>query len=162
MKRILSVFLTAAVILSLCSGCGLMERFAERSAEALTGGLSADTWDSLRKSQRIELYRAGEDSPAATLDTQEELSDFVKALGLDGTTGWTLSSLPGDAEPTWDCVFYEDETVKFGQDASGRKELQLVTLRFYEQPYLTITVASIDLTFEIPETCNDYLASLAQ
>ena len=153
--------LTAAMLLGLCSGCGIIDRFLQQSADSIAEEWSGSV-DQLQKSQRIEIYRAGSDVPAAELNTTEEIAAFVSRLGLDGAISWSLSPLPEDAEPTWECVFYQDETVKLGQDTSDLEELQLVRLQFYQQPYLTLTVASIDVSFEIPETYNDYFESLAQ
>ena len=168
MKRILLVLLTAATIAVACSGCSLFDKISDTMDAAME---LADSVDEIKKSGRVEILTEGSDEPVAVLETEEEMKDFISQMGLSSVkdivtpsdAGLKIAKLPKEAEISYICIFYQEETQKAGQDESDLKELEIARMVFYKDiPYLNIEMSSFSLDFQLPETTDSYFESLIQ
>lgn len=113
---------------------------------------TADT-DQITKAQAITILSA-DGQTLGQVTSQEDLDAFFLALDLDR---WTLASLPQEAACLGTFVFSQTPTVLFGQ-TQAEDTRDIATLTAYDAPYITLTLAGLDLTFAIPQKAADALA----
>lgn len=109
------------------------------------------------QAQRIEMKSVASDQVQRTLTEKKELERFVAKQRIEE---WeTVSRLPKGAKPSYEYIFYQEETVKAGEkkekDAPLHEVARLIT--YGELPYITLKVSFIELDCKVPEDVAQYL-----
>jgi len=141
MKKVFSVLLLCAALL-----CGCQ-----------SGADTNDYSDAFQKTQEIQVTAADAETPSAVLTSQDEITAFVSQLELDH---WSPASLPQDVSESGTFALSQTPTVTLGQTEPDQELHLLLTLRTYrDAPFLTLTLAGISTSFEVPEEVSSYLNS---
>lgn len=147
MKRLL--FIVAICMILLC-GC--------RS----NGGedTNSDYYAEFSKAQEIRINSVDASDIVKTLNTKEELNHFINALDMEH---WELKSLPQNAEKSGIFSMFQEETLKFGQTKTDGELHRVCEIYSYkDQPYVTLKISGMKMTFEVSDDVEDYLNSYFQ
>ena len=115
-----------------------------QDAEALFG-------EALGKGSRVEVYDAGGEHVATVEDAQA-----VAAVASHLSSIQLVSSHP-DGAAEYRFEFYQDETIKAGQDASDVQQLHVCTIETYEaSDVVTLSIPALD--FPVDFRCSSEFA----
>lgn len=123
-------------------------------------GQESGYYSDLTKAQKITVISADTSDISQEMTENQEISDFISALDIEH---WELGSLPETARLAGTFQFSQEETLKFGQDASDREMSAICEILCYEDiPYLTLKTAGVKISFRVSETTIEYLTQYFQ
>lgn len=141
MKRI---FLTIATIVTLLlSGC-----HANNENEI------SDYGNDIAKAQEIAVVSPETSEVIETIDSKENIEDFVLALDLDN---WTLKKLPKEATEIGSFVLSQEETIKRGQTNTDGTLYDIAAITLYDNSYIRFEISGINMTFVVSKDTANYL-----
>lgn len=141
MKRI---FLTIATIVTLfLSGCQ-----ANNEKEISNYG------NDIAKAQEIAVVSPETSEVIETIDSKENIEDFILALDLDN---WTLKKLPKEATEIGSFVLSQEETIKVGQTNTDGTLYDIAEITLYDNSYLKFEISGINMTFGVSKDTANYL-----
>lgn len=144
MKKVIAAMLM--VMIFLC-GCQVSDKGADVS----------EYQAELTKAQEIAVIPANTSTVTKTLVSSEDIADFVSALDIES---WELKSLPQTSELAGTFSLSQEDTIKFGETATDGELHQVCEISCYkENPYITMKILGMALTFEVPNTTAEYLNS---
>ncbi len=147
MKKIILTIILSALFLCGCDAVNEKEQESEYYSD-------------LAKTQEITAISADTSDILQKMTEKQEISDFISALDIEH---WELESLPETAKLTGTFQFSQEETLKFGQDASDREISIICEILCYEDiPYLTLKTAGVKISFRVSETTMEYLTQYFQ
>lgn len=106
------------------------------------------------KAQEITAIPAGTDEVIQTLSDTEEIADFVNALRIDE---WKLAKLPDGAEEIGSFRLSQESTLKLGQTERDRTLDDICVITLYDNAYVNLEIANVNLAFTISDEAADYL-----
>lgn len=141
MKKFLPLALLCTALLSSCG---------------TNDNLNASSYsDTISKAQEISVTDNETSDILDTINTKEELEDFITSLEIDK---WELYSIPEDAEKKGTFSFSQEETLKLGQDEESRKSSEVCQIYTYKNdPCVTLQLDGVNLSFKITDDAYEYL-----
>lgn len=144
MKRLLFIVVLCIILLCGCRSNGGEDAHSNYYAE-------------VSKAQEIRIHSVDASDIVKTLNTKEELEYFINALDMEH---WELKSLPENAEISGIFSMFQEETLKFGQTKTDGELHKVCEIDSYiDQPYVTMELSGITMTFKVPDDVEEYLNS---
>lgn len=144
MKKFLAMMLVVMVFLC---GCQVSDKDADAS----------EYYAELSKAQEITAIPANTSTVTETLVSSEDIADFVSALDIEN---WKLKSLLQTAELAGTFTLSQEDTIKFGETTTDGELHRVCEISCYkENPYITLKMLGMNLTFEVSDTTAEYLNS---
>ncbi len=142
MKKILMLLLIPTILLCGCHANSEKEDLAEYYGE-------------LSKAQEIAVFPADTSTATQVLTESEEISDFIFALDMEH---WEMKTLPKTAELVGIFQLSQEETIKFGENATDGELYPVCEILCYQDiPYVTLEIANMKMTFKVSDTTIEYL-----
>lgn len=139
MKRIMIVVMLC--LLALC-GCKNMS----------VADITVDN-DAYTRTDRIDIIPTGSTEVIKTLESKEEVDDFIEQWNMDD---WELTSLPEGTQKSGTFNFIKKENSEMGKE----KLIYVGELYAYkDSPYVTLKINGMTLSFSVSESVFHYLNS---
>lgn len=141
MKKILGA-MTVMLMLILCS-CGSDDSEAFKSGEEIN------------KAQEIAVIPPGQTEACERINDKESINAFVTALDVDR---WKMKPLHGGAQEIGSFGLSQEKTVRLGQADTDTDDMyDIGRIILYEDNYIILETAGMDMTFKVSNDTSDYL-----
>lgn len=143
MKKGIIVLLSVLMIFS-CFGCGSSSNNSQYE-------------ESLRKAQKIEIIDANSEKIISSISTQQDITKLIDEMKVGE---WKVErKLSEDLTKKYIYRYYASPTVTFedGEKKQGELEHILDLITYENEPYITIKVGGIELSFDVGGEVSDIL-----
>ncbi len=154
MKKLLAVFLMAALMAGLLTGCQRIIWNGQWDEKEMRGFWEENA--SADKNTSMTVYSLPDEEELGKL-SGETLDQF---LDDSNSSPWEMADLPEDAVPSLRFEFEQKATRHWGERPEDVKRLHVFDLTVYDQPYVRMNICILgdfQLDFQVTEDVRDFL-----
>lgn len=114
----------------------------------------------IMNAQKIEWNMFRDEQETKVITDEQEIQTFIERLQLED---WeVVSAIPEGAVKEKTFSFYQEETVKLGEDKKQQRPIKKMAtfVTYQDLPYVTMEVALMTIHVRVPNDAGLYLSSL--